>query len=193
MRTARPHWPPHTHMQHWWSATPDLLLFHAFSFLWSSLCQCMCCHCKAPAERRFLWQKWTVQPLSHQPIVDSDWLHPSRISCQVATTSSALHNDHRVAGHCLPKFMALKTWPTSSQHNILGLLRLRILMSSSVNFFQFLWSFINRLVCTLPLRPLKSSGGVVPPATPPSPVALLRPWAPLRKQRDGARPGRAPA
>ena len=99
------------------------MLFPSFEVLFVSACVAI-----APAERRLLWQKWAVQPLSHQPIVDSGWLHPSRISCQVATTSSALHNDHRVAGHCLPKFMALKTWPTSSQHNILGLLRLRILM-----------------------------------------------------------------
>lgn len=38
--------------------------------------QCMCCH-RTRFVRRLLWQKWTVQPLSHQPIADSGWLHPS--------------------------------------------------------------------------------------------------------------------
>lgn len=282
MRTARPHWPPHTHMQHWWSATPDLLLFQAFFF------------------RSFEVLKWSVHVLPSHPLCQEIAMTEMNcsaiitsahrrfrlappigwISCQVATTSSALHNDHRVAGHCLPKFMALKTWPTSQHPISRPLIRFRIfscmgwneikiwhvtnvnfgqevilcskiskpwglttpdtcysflyflfihlrlvgsvtwhtklilitsavyiqfrpLASSSVNFFQFLWSkkstdwfvIISFQIsyCTLPLRPLKSSGGVVPPATPPSPVALLRPaGAPRHAARDGAQ-GRAPA
>ena len=179
------------------------MLFPSFEVLFVSACVAI-----APAERRLLWQKWAVQPLSHQPIVDSGWLHPSRIArspqpvapctmttglrvtaspsswlwrlgrhlsitfsafwdfaygmkwdqngmsnhvkCQFRTESS--YAVRSVSREASPSFIHLRLVgsldiPSWFSSLLLCISSSDLLLSSSVNFIQFLWSFINRLVC----------------------------------------------